>query len=169
MPFADTAPRRRARRLLRRAFHRLELAAAILVWVVPPSTPWLIERMVRQPFGVLVDAGREGLPIERTAVVLVPEPPASVDIAAYASPLRNLDLEPVLSPMDAAIWIWVDADGRFDTTMSAKGLAYRLQVRRRGCLDEDLGRWRTSLLQVLVRPTVYRVGPCRPEVATDGL
>ena len=167
MPSACTARRRRVRRLLRRAFHRLEVAAAILVWVVPPTTPWLMERMVRQPFGVLVDAGRTGLPVERTAVVLVPDPPAAVDLEAYASPLRNLDLEPVLSPMDAAIWIWVDPDGLFDTTMSAKGLPYRLEVRRRGCLLEDLGRWRTSLLQVIVRPTVYRVAPCRPEVATD--
>ena len=160
--------RRQARRLFRRAFYRLEVALVALVWVLPAVSPLIQQRIVRQPFGVLADAGRTGLPIERTAVVLVPDPDESQPLEPYASPLRNLEREPVAVPMDVAIWMWVDADGRFDTDMSAKGLQYRLQVRRSGCLVEDLGRWSTSLLQVFVRPTVYEVGPCRPEAPADG-
>ena len=160
--------RRHARRLLRRALYRLELALVVFVWLLPPLVPVVAERMARQPFGVLADAGRTGLPIERTAVVLVPDPGDSHVLEWYASQLRNLEREPVAVPMDVAVWMWVDADGRFDTDQSAKGLPYRMQVRRSGCLVEDIGRWRTSLLQVFRRTAVYEVGPCRPDVAADG-
>ena len=167
-PFGAVLTRRRrrhARRLLRRAFYRLEIALVVFVWVLPPLAPAVYERMVDQPFGVLVDAGRTGLPIRRTAVVLVPDPGGSRPLESYAHGLRNLEREPIVELMDAALWLWVDFDGRFNSIHSAKAVPYRMQVRRSGCLVEDIGRWQSSFMQVFRRPTVYEVGPCRPDVA----
>ena len=106
----------------------------------------------------------EAEPLLRTAVVLVPAPEdARTSLAAYA----KIDPgEPVRVPEqveDAAIWLWTDIDGWFEAMHLAPGLAYRVEVRRRGCPTVTFGIRRFTLLGFGARRLQLEVPACGSE------
>ena len=154
---------RRWRRLLRRGAHRLVPLSVVLLWIVPLFQQWAYYRVIQPPNGRITDLGRLDVPLLNTAVVFVPDPETPVDLLRYASPLRNLDVEPLLAPRDAAHWLWTDPAGGFHSYIVARGLPYRVVVRRAGCEPVSVGSWTapTGFAALVAPPVEWVVPPCR--------
>ena len=149
------------RRLRRRLLSRLLVLLPVLVWTYWFSTAFWSGEVTRYLRGRVVVEGPRA-PVLGLAVVLVPDP---LDPDAGYDGYRTVDpigFSPVLTAEDAAVWLWTDPDGWFDTMHVAPGRRYRIEVRRPGadCPVHVVGHRVFRLLDFFSRRLAIRVPPC---------